>query len=130
MSVRSFLAGASAASALVLLTACSSAPPSAASIARKIPGCHPYWRGAIDVQAKQEVTCNDLGGAVWVATFSSAPLERQWLNADGVGAGLCVQGSGWAALIASNSAGDWHYRAARLVVAHAGGRIVTGIGGC
>lgn len=114
----------------VLAAGCSSAAPSAKSIAARIPGCHPYWSGPVDIQAVQEVTCDDFGGAVWVATFSSATSERQWLNADNVAATLCVQGTGWAALIASNSAGEMYYRAARVVVAHAGGRVVTGIGGC
>lgn len=113
------------------IVGCSSAPPTAASIARRIPGCHPYWTGPVDVQAMQEVTCNAPGAAVWVAAFSSAALERQWLSADAVGAGGCVQGNGWAALVsADNAAGDWHWRDARTVAAHTGGRLVSGIGLC
>ena len=125
MSVRSFLAGASAATALVLLTACSSATPSAASIARRIPGCHPQALAVVPVQPRQEVRCQTAADRIWVATFSSASAEQSWLNAGGVpGIPMCIQGSRWAAaVIASTVAGADGYRDARTIIGIVGGRI-------
>ena len=100
MSIRSFLAPASAAAAaLVLLAACSSAPPSAASIARRIPGCHPQAVQGGSAYALQVVSCNlPRQSEAWIATFSTSGAEMSWMKANANG-GSCIQGNHWAAQV-------------------------------
>ena len=128
MSVRSFLAGASAAAALVFLAACSSAPPSAASIARRIPGCHPRYPGAVSAYATGEVFCAPPGEQVYLGTFSSAHLARSWMAANSNGADACIQGNGWAAQVLFLSTSPFAAAEARMAKA-LGGREVS-IGQC
>lgn len=110
--------------AAALLAGCSSAAPlTAASVARRIPGCHPRSFAGVSAYAEQEVTCDTHYASVWVATFASASLERSWLVMLGQQGGYgCVQGSGWgAAVIAPQPSGAPALRVAKAL----GGRLVS-----
>lgn len=115
----------------VLAAGCSSAAPSAKSIAARIPGCTSPGAPLLGVSADavQEVRCPTSWGTVWVATFSSAALERSWLSADAAGGGGndCIQGSGWAAQVSPSNFPTYPYD--RKVMRAIGGRMVT-IGSC
>lgn len=89
--------------ALLSLTACggSSAPPMAAQLARRFPGCHTPFTpsGGVSVLASTEQECITRTAEVFVATFSSASLERQWVIANMGGGCGDTAGNGWAAEI-------------------------------
>lgn len=122
------------------MTACSSggaSPPSAMSMAQKIPGC-----GAVTVNipvgfVQQDVSCQftdsmDAQVAVEIATFASSSDEQEWISDGGSPqtpdpgyGGCCVQGNGWAATVFSNAIGDGAEDFAHVLSA-IGGREVTG----
>jgi hypothetical protein len=89
--------------ASLLLAACGGtpAPPSARSLALRVPGCHKTYApsGGVPVQASNEVECIATDAMVDVATFSTVGLERQWITAQSPGACGLIQGSKWAALV-------------------------------
>ena len=114
--------------AALALAACggSSAPPTAAQIARRLPGCHkPYTPpGGVAVQASQEQECLTGTAVVDVATFTSASLERQWITAQNAGTCEAIQGQGWAALVLP-AVTDFCKEGAAVAKA-LGGRMVSG----
>jgi hypothetical protein len=101
-----------AAVVLALLVGCgSSGPPSATSLAQKIPGCANISTNTPAVDEVQEVTCtlND-GSIITIGTFSSSGNETQWISDGGYPSdpdpayvGCCVEGSGWAAQVGFNN---------------------------
>lgn len=105
----------------------SAAAPTAAQLARKLPGCHKPFTpsGGVAVQAQTEQECITPTAEVTVATFTSAALERQWITANmGSGCGD-VQGNQWAAEVAATV--DETGCPVEAGVAKAlGGRLVTG----
>jgi hypothetical protein len=119
---------AAAALAALALAACSSAapgPPSARSVITKIPGCSrpSLPSGGADVQARQELRCDNRDASIFLATFTSAALERQWIIAQNAGVCSLIQGPGWAALVLPqvSDACGYDARLARLL----GGRVVS-----
>ena len=91
------------------LTACgggSSTPPTAGQIARKIPGCHKPFAptGGVSVQASTEQECSTPSAEVFVATFTSASLQRQWIIAQQPSGCGAVRGSDWAVYVLATGA--------------------------
>jgi hypothetical protein len=77
------------------------------------------------VQAGTEQECITASAEVFVATFSSASLERQWITAQQAGACESIQGNGWAATVLP-TVNDTGCKV-EAGVAHAlGGRMVSG----
>lgn len=115
--------------ALLALTACGggTTPPTAAQIARKLPGCHKPFTpsGGVSVQASTEQECLTPQGEVFVATFSSAGLERQWITSQGFGACGGIQGNGWAATVNATVA-DLGCPVEASVAKALGGRLASG----
>ena len=88
----------------VAVAACggsSGTPLTASQIAREVPGCHKPFAptGGVAVQASTERECSTPSAEVFVATFTSANLERQWIIAQQPSGCGAVRGSGWAVLI-------------------------------
>jgi hypothetical protein len=130
-------------SAALLLAACggsapspgSSAPPSATSLAQKIPGCSGAAADTPSVLETGEATCTlPDGSLITVGTFSSSASETQWIqdggspsSPDSLYVGCCIQGSGWAATVGfsddTQSPIGANYQ---TVISAIGGRHVTG----
>jgi hypothetical protein len=121
--------------ALAVVAGCgSSGPPSASSLAQKIPGCAHVTADTPAVDEVQQVGCIRPDGAViTVGTFSSSANETQWISTGGDPAasdpafsGCCIQGSGWAATVGFNAQSgpvDVDYQS---VISAIGGREVQG----
>lgn len=73
--------------------------PTAAQLARKLPGCHKPFTpsGGVSVDAATEQECLTPTAEVTVATFTSVSLERRWIAANLGSACGDVQGNRWAA---------------------------------
>jgi hypothetical protein len=85
--------------AAVACGASQAAPLTAAHLARRLPGCHrPFTpSGGVSVQAATEQECLTPAAEVFVATFTGAAAERQWITANMGSACGDVQGRNWAA---------------------------------
>lgn len=123
------LTAALAALALALAACGGSAPASltAAQIARRLPGCHKPFTpsGGVSASAATEQECITSSAEVFVATFTSASLERQWITANGFGACGDIQGSKWAAAV-SATVNDFGCPVEAGVAKALGGRRVSG----
>jgi hypothetical protein len=125
---------------VLVLTACGSSspkpagPPSASTLASKIPGCGDLLTNTPSVIAVEDVTCTLQDGApIEIATFANSADERQWIadggyppDPDPAYAGCCIEGNGWAATVGFNSSlgpmdVDYNY-----VIKAIGGRQVQG----
>ena len=117
------------AAAALALAACGSGstPPTAAQLARELPGCHKPFTpsGGVSVQAQTEQECITPTAEVFVATFSSAGLERQWIISQQAGACEAIQGSGWAATVAP-TVNEVGCQVEAGVAKSLGGRMVSG----
>ena len=125
-------ARAAALTALVLLAACGSstphhAAPTAAGLARRIPGCGTPAVNTPSVLEIADVTCTMASEQVTIATFATAADEKKWIadggypaDPDPIYAGCCVQGHLWAATV------DGITYDFGLVIKVLGGRRVSG----
>jgi hypothetical protein len=111
--------------ALLALAACggSSPPlPTAAQLARKIPGAHACLTQTPDVLAEADVSCALSGtDSVDVVTFPSMGNEQKWITGQGSWYECCVEGHLFAATYSSASGDDFP-----LITKALGGRVVTG----
>jgi hypothetical protein len=123
------------AAAVVLLAACgSSGPPSAHSLAAKIPGCGSITAGTPAVMEVQDVTCTLQDGAqIEIGTFANPADEKQWItdggspsSPDPAYAGCCIQGNNWAATVGFNNNSGPMNVDYKQVIAALGGREVNG----
>ena len=113
----------------LVLAACGGgnpAPPTARTLALKLPGCHKPFTpsGGVSVQASTEQECLTPSAEVFVATFSSEALERQWIIAQQAGACESIQGNRWAADVLPTVNGTGCSVEAAIAKA-LGGRIVS-----
>lgn len=118
--------------ATLTITACSATtPPTAASLAARIPGCAGVTPATPSALEQQDVTCLLPDNAqVEIATFATPGDEAKWIADGGTPAtpdpaslACCIQGNGWAAT--AGLAQDGTYPLATVAKA-LGGRQVTG----
>jgi hypothetical protein len=85
-------------------------PPSASTLAAKIPGCGAVTVNTPAVMEVQDVSCilpgSPFGVVVEIGTFATSAAETQWISDGGNPTtpdpaffGCCIQGNGWAATV-------------------------------
>ena len=77
------------------------------------------------MQAQTEQECITGTAEVFVATFTSGSLERQWIAANGFGACGDIQGNDWAASV-NATVDDMGCPVEASVAKTLGGRMVSG----
>ena len=77
------------------------------------------------MQAQTEQECLTPAAEVFVATFTSAALQRQWITANGFGACGDIQGNKWAAAV-SATVNDFGCPVEAGVAKALGYRVVSG----
>jgi hypothetical protein len=120
----------------VLLAACgganaSSGPPSARTLAKRIPGCSDITKMTPAVIEIQDVECNlPDGGVVEIGTFPNSRDEQQWISDGGSpmspdpgNSQCCIQGKLWAATVDNSGSLGQDFS---TVMAAIGGREITG----